>query len=333
MHPCRLIMNDIYRTRVIPLKTSVRPLWSVMIPVYNCAKFLPDALKSVLEQDPGSDIMQIEVTDDCSTDGDIAGIVCDIAGDRVVYYRQEKNVGHIQNFATALNHSKGRLVHLLHGDDYVIRGFYYKLAKTFENDPSLGAAFTRHIFADENGNQLGISPLEQEYPGRIRNQLETLASEQKIMTPSIVVKREVYESLGAFDERLICSEDWEMWVRIAAQFPIWYETEPLAVYRMHNNSNTGRHVRSGDDIKYTRMAINIFREYLPADNADKIASQALETYSRSAIRMAVQMLLKQDYKAVRSQLREAFRCSFRFSVFYYFIYILFKSVRKKNAAV
>ena len=41
------------------------------------------------------------------------------------------------------------------------------------------------------------------------------------MTPSIVVRRSVYERLGSFDRRLVCAEDWEMWVRIAAHYPIW----------------------------------------------------------------------------------------------------------------
>ena len=45
---------------------------------------------------------------------------------------------------------------------------------------------------------------------------------------SIAVRREAYECLGGFDARLKCSEDWEMWVRIAARYPIWHEPAPLA---------------------------------------------------------------------------------------------------------
>lgn len=52
---------------VLPVSTDVqRPLWSVMIPSYNCAKYITKALESVLMQDPGKDKMQIEVVDDCS---------------------------------------------------------------------------------------------------------------------------------------------------------------------------------------------------------------------------------------------------------------------------
>ena len=48
-----------------------RPLWSVMIPAYNCTHFLPQAIESVLAQAPGPAHMQIEVVDDASTDADV----------------------------------------------------------------------------------------------------------------------------------------------------------------------------------------------------------------------------------------------------------------------
>ena len=85
------------------------------------------------------------------------------------------------------------------------------------------------------------------------------------MTPCIVVRRSVYEELGGFDDRLACAEDWEMWVRVAARFPVYYEERPLACYRLHDDSNTGRNLRSGLNLEYTRRAIEIFADVLRAD--------------------------------------------------------------------
>ncbi|KAB2832306.1 MAG: glycosyltransferase, partial [Candidatus Brocadia sp.] len=239
-----------------------RPLWSVMIPTYNCAQYLRETLKRVLTQAYGPESMQIEVIDDHSTD-DPASVVAELGDGRVRFYQQPKNVGHIDNFTTCLRRSRGKLIHLLHGDDYVLSGFYEKMTKAFLQSLDIGAAFCRHIFMDNHGHWQNISQLEQRESGILKNWLEKLASEQRIMTPSIVVRREVYETLGGFDRRLICSEDWEMWVRIAAHYPVWYEVEPLAVYRMHLDSNTGRHIRTGEDMRYTREAINMFTAYLP----------------------------------------------------------------------
>jgi glycosyltransferase involved in cell wall biosynthesis len=100
-----------------------RPLWSVMIPVYNCLGYLQKTLSSVLAQDPGPEIMQIAVIDDCSSDGDVWALVQQLGKGRVEYFRQEQNRGSLRNFETCLNRSRGHWVHLLHGDDWVAPGF------------------------------------------------------------------------------------------------------------------------------------------------------------------------------------------------------------------
>ena len=109
-----------------------RPLWSVMIPTYNCSRYLIENLRSVLEQDPGADIMQIEVVDDFSTDTDVESPG---QGNReragLDYYRQPENVGSLRNFETCLNRATGHYIHLLHGDDQVKTGFYSEIEKLF----------------------------------------------------------------------------------------------------------------------------------------------------------------------------------------------------------
>ncbi|HET7896220.1 MAG TPA: glycosyltransferase family 2 protein, partial [Flavisolibacter sp.] len=98
---------------------AYRPLFSVMIPVYNCSAYLEETIASVLAQDMGEALMQIEVVDDASTDVDVQALVQQIGGGRVQYYRQAENVGSLRNFETCLNRARGIYVHLLHGDDRV----------------------------------------------------------------------------------------------------------------------------------------------------------------------------------------------------------------------
>ena len=285
------------------------PLWSVMIPTYHCAGYLRSTLEGVLAQDPGPDRMQIEVVDDHSTEDDPAAVVRALGAGRVAFFRQPQNRGVSGNLNSCLERSRGRLVHLLHGDDGVRAGFYDRMQQGFETRPEIGAAFCRQIFIDAAGQWLSISPLEQDASGILDDWLIRLASEQRIMTPSIVVRREAYERLGGFDPRLICSEDWEMWVRIAARYPIWYEVEPLALYRMHANSNTGRHFRSADDIRYTRRAIEIFARHLPPEVSRRVVPRARRTYALAALATAESLLRQADVPAAAAQAREALRLS------------------------
>lgn len=299
-----------HRARIAPIPTGEpRPLWSVMIPTYNCAAYLRQSLGSVLAQDTEQSDMQIEVIDDHSTRDDPKAVVDACGGGRVGFFQQPKNLGVVGNLETCLKRAHGRFIHLLHGDDTVLNGFYRSMQSAFEQCPDVGAAFCRHNFIDETGQLLSVSPLEQATSGFLDNGLERLASEQRIMTPSMVVRREVYEHLGGFDRRLLCSEDWEMWVRIAAHYPIWYEVQPLASYRMHSDSNTGRHLRTGEDMRYTRKAIEIFRAYLPSRLARSVVDKARETYALAALRTAEDMLRRRDRPAALVQVREALKLS------------------------
>ncbi|HAX78636.1 MAG TPA: family 2 glycosyl transferase [Cyanobacteria bacterium UBA11372] len=287
-----------------------RPLWSVMIPTYNCAKYLRQTLASVLAQDPGSEVMQIEVVDDRSTQDDPAAVVEELGGGRVGFYRQAQNVGHVKNFQTCLERSRGHLIHLLHGDDCVRPGFYRKLQQAFEQKPEIGAAFCRQILMDEQSHWQNPTWLEQQESGILSNWLERIAVEQRIQTPSIVVRREVYEKLGGFDNRLSWCEDWEMWVRIAANYPVWYEVEPLALYRMHSNSSSGRHMRTGENMRDVRRAIEIFQPYLPQTNASQLVNQARVNWALDAIGYTIpQMLDRGDLAAATIQIQEALKCS------------------------
>src|SRR6516164_9197119 len=79
-------------------ESTARPLWSVMIPTFNCASYLRQTLESVLTQDRGPEQMQIEVVDDCSTKDDPEAVVRRIGQGRVAFFRKPKNEGAIANF-------------------------------------------------------------------------------------------------------------------------------------------------------------------------------------------------------------------------------------------
>src|SRR5690349_2719971 len=129
----RFVQSMPYRSEIPPVPDGApRPFWSVMIPTYHCARFLGKTLESVLTQDPGPEMMQIEVVDDGSTLDDPERVVEEIGQGRVAFYRQPQNVGHTKNFETCLKRARGQVVHLLHGDDYVLPGFYQKLQVAFE---------------------------------------------------------------------------------------------------------------------------------------------------------------------------------------------------------
>jgi glycosyltransferase involved in cell wall biosynthesis len=257
-----------------------RPLWSVMIPTYNCSKFLKETLQSVLLQAKEYTEMQIAVIDDYSTDDDVEAIVNDIGKGRIEFFRQNQNVGSLRNFETCINRSKGKWIHILHGDDMVKPGFYSEIEDLFTKHPDVGAAFTSLSDIDEQGNVLTPFRIVQNNAGIVENWLLKIARNQFIQVCSIVVKRSVYEELGSF-YAVHYGEDWEMWARIAARFPVAYSPKDLAFYRVHSNNISARYLSTGQNIRDIKTVINIIQNYLPVEKRKelkKVSSRNFANY-------------------------------------------------------
>jgi glycosyltransferase involved in cell wall biosynthesis len=293
-----------------PVASGVeRPFWSVMIPTYNCAGYLAYTIRSVLDQTPLAGEMQIEVIDDHSDRDDPAEVTRRVGGDRVTFFRQPSNVGPQATFTTCVRRARGHWVHILHGDDMVRDGYYAALRRGIEQAPSVHAAFCRVMTIDASNHWLEPSPLERHEPGIVPDLLERLAVFNGIMFPSIAVRRSAYEALGGFHPELFHAADWDMWKRIAAHYPVWYEPEALALYRIHQQSDTSRLMRTGANIRDARHAIAIAERYLPADRAARLSREARLHHALYAIELAQERMQTADWAGTWAQVRAAFACS------------------------
>ncbi len=280
-----------------------------MIPLYNRTKFLKTTLRSVLAQDPGADDMQIEVVDDASTTGDFEPEVRKIAGDRVSFFRQPRNLGLTGNWNSCVERSVGGWVHILHTDDFVLPGFYKRLKSAICGRDDIGAAFCRNIFVDQAGAQLRVSPLENSTSGTLPGFVEAIGISQRIQCAAIVVRRKVYEDLGGYRSDLRFTPDWEMWTRIAARYPLWYEPEVLAAYRLHSDSYTSEIERGGQLLSDMRRCIEICHTHLPPERADIISANARDEAAFWAISLASEACRETQFTAAVHYIREALRTS------------------------
>jgi GT2 family glycosyltransferase len=278
-----------------------------MIPSYESGPHLADALTSVLAQDPGPDAMQIEVVDDGSQN-DPTPLVRQLCGDRVAVHRHTENRGHVATFNTCLERAQGELVHLLHDDDVVREGFYDRLGAALGAHPEVGAAFCRYIVIDDDGNWLKIASPEQATAGVIEGWLERIAMWQRLQAVCMVVRKRVYDAVGGFDPRIRSyGEDWEMWTRIAAHYPVWYEPEPLALYRLGNSSLSSSALRTGDNVRQLLQVIEINRARLPPDAVARVTARARREVALTAVQRALRFARSRDLRSAAAQLAWAVR--------------------------
>jgi glycosyltransferase involved in cell wall biosynthesis len=240
-----------------------RPFWSVMIPAYNPrADYFEQALRSVLVQEPGPDRMQIEVVDDCSPDVDVAALVKGIAGDRIAFSRNAKNLKLARNWNRCIERSKGSWVHILHQDDYLLPGFYDKIEAAATDHPDACLLATRTFNVDKDG-------IIESVTSRVRN-LENGGNAAAdfyyvtpISCPGVVVRRAFYGQHGGFRSDLTYTLDVEMWARVISRCGGVVMPDVLAVSRQYSGNETSRVLSTTEGLQDLWRLSDIYAKEFP----------------------------------------------------------------------
>jgi GT2 family glycosyltransferase len=278
---------------------TASPVISVMIPTYEPDDLLVQTVRAVLAQTSGrgSSLPAIEITvvDDASPTVDVAALVSRADPDgRVELVRNSQQLGLAGNWNRAIGLARGEWIHLLHQDDYVLPNFYRRMGDGFWQRPDVGMAFCRTRIVDQADQPLKTSSRVCWRKGVVSNWLLRIGERQRVQTPAVVVARGTYEQVGGFREDLCHALDWEMWVRIAAHYPVWYDPKVLAVYRRHECNESSRLLHSGKVWPDLARAISINARTFPAAIRDRLMERSTRWYAQSVLRTATKQLRAGD---------------------------------------
>ena len=284
-----------------PASGGSHPRWSVVIPAHNCADLLVPCLQGVLGQLAPRDDAEVVVVDDGSRD-DPAAVVERVGGGRVRLVRNETALGAVPNFNRCLGEARGDYIHLLHGDDVVLPGFYEAMDAALA-DPGVAAAFCRTQHVDQHGTPIALTRRYVPGGGVWTDALRKLASSNRIAAPSIVVKAATYAAVGGFDETLPHAADWDMWARAATAGEVVFVDRVLAQYRVHPGNDTSKRLRTGANMEERYRAMEHMLSHVPAADRRALRREGAALGAVYAARQAVRQVRRGDLRTAGVQAR------------------------------
>jgi len=219
------------------------PTVTVIVPAYNRADLLPRALDSVLSQTFGD--LEVLVVDDGSTDG-TANLVREYeARDRRVrYLRQPHNAGVSAARNRGLREARGKFIAFLDSDD---EWFPEKIAHQAVRLQDLPARVGLIYCGVRTVNDEGGWTFRPQHAGSVHNEL--LLKNAIHSGSGVIIRREVVDAVGYFDEDIPAIEDYDYWIRIARHFDFSFVEAPLVRYydgskRERKSLDTGKNLEA-----------------------------------------------------------------------------------------
>ena len=212
---------------------NVQPIVSIIIPCYNTAQYLGEAVASALGQTYTD--FELLIIDDGSTDATREISSCFLSDRRVRYFRQDnRGLSAARNKGIEL--SRGEFIALLDADDVWEPEKLASQLSLFDTMPKCALAFTDFSTFNEYGviaSEKNSVILERE----ITVDFETLYRRNNFIYPStVMIRRGLFETVGDFDVTLKSAEDYDMWLRIARASRLAGIGSRLVRIRQHGSS-------------------------------------------------------------------------------------------------
>lgn len=224
---------------------TYRPLLSVVLPVYNQAQYLPQSVRSVLEQEGVA--LELIVVDDGSTD-DVAGTLRSWQGDARLRIVSQENRGLSSALNAGFALARGDLLTWTSADNYYLPNALRMMSDFLLANPSVGMVYANVALVDDSGRaveQSNYRPQDQNPADRSQLLLPADAQTLSEMPDNFInacflYRRELRDMVGPYSPSLRGVEDYDYWLRIGAVSRIAhldYEP-PLYHYRLHGNTLT-----------------------------------------------------------------------------------------------
>jgi len=226
------------------------PLVSIVMPSFNQVRYLETALRSVLEQDYPR--IELIVIDGGSTDGSLA--VLQRYAPRLASWVSEPDAGQADGINKGLRRATGQIVAWLNSDDVYLPGAIRQAVEALQGYPEAGLVYADGIMVDSDQVLLDRHRYRQ-------LSLADLLSFEVLLQPTVFMRRTMLEQVGYLNDAYQCILDHELWVRVAAGFPVRHVRSFWALERTHPEAKTI--ARAADFVAEARRLLDWARDTAP----------------------------------------------------------------------
>ncbi|HUT30671.1 MAG TPA: glycosyltransferase [Sedimentisphaerales bacterium] len=211
------------------------PLVSVVMPVYNGAEFIGEAIESVLIQSYPR--FELIIVDDGSTDA-TRDVVAAFEDERIKYIYKENN-GPSSARNRAIKEATGEYIMPLDADDMMTPDFIVTHLQHFRSNPDADLVYCDVLLIDSAGKPIRVMK-KPEYQDRGFMVRDLFKAGHPIIPFRLGIRKSVFDKIGLYDETLIVAEDYDMIRRfVKAGLNARHLPEPLHLRRMHHDSLCG----------------------------------------------------------------------------------------------
>jgi len=272
------------------------PKVSIIIPTYNRASYLKEAIESILCQ--SFQDFNIIVTDNASTD-DTEKVVIGFKSSKIFYHKNPTNIGVVNNHNKALELANGEYIAVFSDDDLMLTDSLLKRVEILDKYKSVDLVHSNIEIINEKGEIIGLNHWAKSYcRDWDKKHKEDVLFEgidyfkilyyewNVISMPSVMFRKSVTGNVSGFNSKSKYFCDWDLWMKICLFGDVYYLSQQLVKYRVHS-SNTIKEI--SDDINkkeliliknmlFDKYAYKLIELYINKNEIDETVNTQIGTY-------------------------------------------------------
>ena len=210
------------------------PKITIITPTLNQGKYIRETIESVLNQEYPN--LEFIIMDGGSTDE--TPKIVEQYRDHLIWI-SEPDHGQAEAINKGIRMATGEIIAFLNSDDYYLPGVLNKIARIFMENPDIQWVSGNYLIINEKGKL--IHPFTIRYKNLFRafSSHHVLRLTNYLIQPSTFWRKKVHEEIGFFDQTLRYVFDFDFWLRMIDQYPLYIEKSPLSYFRIHHQSKGG----------------------------------------------------------------------------------------------